>query len=134
MQEIAQSGDVYDRLASSLAPEIFGHEDVKKALLLCMVGGVTRQLPDGMKIRGDIHVCLMGARPLAPATDVCMLCAALLSSRWGSIHCRLVSHLLAQKPQVASLSCFGECAVGHAGTHIDPRYWSACNSAPGAML
>lgn len=61
MQEIASSGDVYDRLASSLAPEIFGHEDVKKALLLCMVGGVTRQLPDGMKIRGDIHVCLMGA-------------------------------------------------------------------------
>lgn len=54
-------GDVYDRLASSLAPEIFGHEDVKKALLLCMVGGVTRQLPDGMKIRGDIHLCLMGA-------------------------------------------------------------------------
>ena len=61
VQEIASSGDVYDRLASSLAPEIFGHEDVKKALLLCMVGGVTRQLPDGMKIRGDIHVCLMGA-------------------------------------------------------------------------
>ncbi len=61
-QEISQSSDVYDRLAASLAPEIFGHEDVKKALLLCMVGGVTRQLPDGMKIRGDIHVCLMGAR------------------------------------------------------------------------
>lgn len=61
VQEIAGMGDVYDRLASSLAPEIFGHEDVKKALLLCMVGGVTRQLPDGMKIRGDIHVCLMGA-------------------------------------------------------------------------
>lgn len=61
-QEISQSNDVYDRLAASLAPEIFGHEDVKKALLLCMVGGVTRQLPDGMKIRGDIHVCLMGAR------------------------------------------------------------------------
>ncbi|CAK0784982.1 hypothetical protein CVIRNUC_008187 [Coccomyxa viridis] len=60
IEEIAQMGDVYDRLASSLAPEIFGHEDVKKALLLCMVGGVTRQLPDGMKIRGDIHLCLMG--------------------------------------------------------------------------
>ncbi len=59
-QEISQSNDVYDRLAASLAPEIFGHEDVKKALLLCMVGGVTRQLPDGMRIRGDIHVCLMG--------------------------------------------------------------------------
>ena len=66
-QEISGSSDVYDRLAGSLAPEIWGHEDVKKALLLCMVGGVTRQLPDGMRIRGDIHVCLMGARPACPA-------------------------------------------------------------------
>lgn len=52
---------MYDRLASSLAPEIFGHEDVKKALLLLMVGGVSKQQDDGMKLRGNIHVCLMGA-------------------------------------------------------------------------
>ena len=57
---MANERDVYDRLASSIAPEIFGHEDVKKALLLLMVGGVTKQLPDGMKLRGDIHLCLMG--------------------------------------------------------------------------
>ena len=84
LQEIAQSGDVYDRLASSLAPEIFGHEDVKKALLLCMVGGVTRQLPDGMKIRGDIHVCLMGARlaPRHPLTDCQRVSADLPSTFW----------------------------------------------------
>jgi DNA replication licensing factor MCM7 len=43
----------------SIAPEIFGHEDVKKALLLMLVGGVTKVLPDGMKIRGDINICLM---------------------------------------------------------------------------
>ena len=33
---------------------------MKKALLLLMVGGVTKQMPDGMKLRGDIHLCLMG--------------------------------------------------------------------------
>ncbi len=44
----------------SIAPEIFGHLDVKKALLLMMVSGVTRRLADGMMIRGDINVCLMG--------------------------------------------------------------------------
>ncbi len=33
---------------------------MKKALLLMMVGGVTRHLPDGMTIRGDINICLMG--------------------------------------------------------------------------
>eukprot|EP00850_Spirogloea_muscicola_P023878 SM000399S14704 [mRNA] locus=s399:46565:50072:- [translate_table: standard] len=57
---LAEEGDVYSRLARSIAPEIFGHEDVKKALLLLLVGAPTRCLPDGMKIRGDVHVCLMG--------------------------------------------------------------------------
>jgi DNA replication licensing factor MCM7 len=52
--------NVYDRLAKSIAPEIFGHDDVKKALLLVMVGGVTRVLDDGMKIRGDINTLLLG--------------------------------------------------------------------------
>ena len=33
--------DIYKKLASSIAPEIYGMEDVKKALMLLMVGGVT---------------------------------------------------------------------------------------------
>lgn len=57
---LSKERGVYERLASSIAPEIFGHEDVKKALLLLMVGASTRELPDGMKIRGDINICLMG--------------------------------------------------------------------------
>merc|ERR1719290_936673 len=51
--------DFYDKLACSIAPEIYGHEDVKKALLLLLVGGVDRN-SKGMKIRGNIHICLMG--------------------------------------------------------------------------
>lgn len=52
--------DVYSALARSIAPEIYGHDDVKKALLLLLVGGVTKEMPDGMKIRGNINVLLMG--------------------------------------------------------------------------
>eukprot|EP01066_Platyproteum_vivax_P008499 Platyproteum_vivax@DN3574_c0_g1_i1.p1 len=52
--------NMYDKLAMSIAPEIFGHLDVKKALLLQLVGGVTKNMQDGMKIRGDLHVLLMG--------------------------------------------------------------------------
>ncbi|KAG8231596.1 hypothetical protein J437_LFUL012288 [Ladona fulva] len=44
--------DFYSKLAGSLAPEIYGHEDVKKALLLLLVGGVDRS-PKGMRIRGS---------------------------------------------------------------------------------
>lgn len=56
----AESPDIYNKLASSLCPEIYGHDDVKKALLLLLVGGTARNMKDGMKIRGDINVCLMG--------------------------------------------------------------------------
>ena len=58
--ELANDENLYDKLAKSIAPEIFGHEDVKKALLLQLVGGVTRKQKDGMKTRGDLHLCLMG--------------------------------------------------------------------------
>ena len=51
--------NLYDKLAYSLAPEIYGHSDIKKALLLLLVGGVDRS-PHGMKIRGNINICLMG--------------------------------------------------------------------------
>ena len=45
---------MYERLAYSIAPEIYGHLDIKKALLLLLVGGVDRN-PRGMKIRGWYH-------------------------------------------------------------------------------
>ena len=51
--------DFYSKLTSSIAPEIYGHEDIKKALLLMLVGGVDKN-PKGMKIRGSINICLMG--------------------------------------------------------------------------
>lgn len=58
LAELAEE-DLYSRMARSLAPEIYGHEDVKKALLLLLVGGVDKR-PNGMKIRGNINICLMG--------------------------------------------------------------------------
>ena len=57
--EMADS-DPYSTLSRSIAPEIYGMEDVKKALLLQLVGGVTQAQADGMKTRGDINICLMG--------------------------------------------------------------------------
>lgn len=48
------------RLSQSICPEIYGMEEVKMALLLLMVGGVTKVMNDGMKIRGNINVLLMG--------------------------------------------------------------------------
>lgn len=60
LKHLEAGGHTYESLARSIAPEIHGHEDVKKALLLLLAGGSGRDLPDGMKVRGDIHVCLVG--------------------------------------------------------------------------
>jgi DNA replication licensing factor MCM7 len=60
IEQYRASGHVYEYLAKSIAPEIYGHLDVKKALLLLLVGGVTKEMGDGMRIRGDINICLMG--------------------------------------------------------------------------
>ncbi|KXJ24976.1 DNA replication licensing factor mcm7-A [Exaiptasia diaphana] len=59
IKSLSEVPDFYNKLASSLAPEIYGHEDIKKALLLLLVGGVDCT-PHGMKIRGSINILLMG--------------------------------------------------------------------------
>lgn len=129
IEELGRQGGLFERLAASIAPEIFGMLDVKKvgafagpctalccavlrcalwlvtlaqcgivkqlvsvwkdhtaadcmvvrllmsslqALLLQMVGGVSQEFPGtGMKLRGDIHVCLMGD-PGEQHTAVCL--------------------------------------------------------------
>jgi len=60
IEQYKDSGHMYEYLSRSIAPEIYGHLDVKKALLLLLIGGVTKEMGDGMRIRGDINVCLMG--------------------------------------------------------------------------
>lgn len=60
IENVRSQDKFYDILASSIAPEIFGHLDIKKALLLLLVGGVTKEMDDGMRIRGDINILLMG--------------------------------------------------------------------------
>ncbi|KIW51281.1 hypothetical protein PV05_10019 [Exophiala xenobiotica] len=60
IESFKATGHMYEYLARSIAPEIYGHLDVKKALLLLLIGGVTKTMGDGMRIRGDINICLMG--------------------------------------------------------------------------
>lgn len=60
VDELLRMPKLYQCLAQSIAPEIYGHDDVKKALLLLLVSGTSREMKDGMKIRGDINICMMG--------------------------------------------------------------------------
>ena len=59
---LAMSRDpkIYDRIASSIAPSIWGGENIKKAVACLLFGGSSKRLPDGMRLRGDINVLLLG--------------------------------------------------------------------------
>ena len=51
---------VQRKLILSLAPSIYGYEDVKEAVLYLLFGGVHKQLPDGINIRGDSNIIIIG--------------------------------------------------------------------------
>lgn len=51
---------LYEHLADSLAPTTFGHREIKKGLLLMLLGGVHKTTYDGVQLRGDINVCIVG--------------------------------------------------------------------------
>ena len=60
IKKLANDPKVYERLVSSMAPSIFGHEDIKGALILQLVGGVKKERKDGSVTRGDMHILLVG--------------------------------------------------------------------------
>lgn len=57
---LSKDPGVYDLLVRSMAPTIFGMETEKEALVLQLFGGVEKRMPDKSRIRGDIHVLMVG--------------------------------------------------------------------------
>ncbi|CAJ2674818.1 unnamed protein product [Trifolium pratense] len=43
-----------------IAPTVFGHREVKQAILLLLVGGVHKSTHEGINLREDINVCVVG--------------------------------------------------------------------------
>ncbi|MEM3124447.1 MAG: minichromosome maintenance protein MCM [Candidatus Nitrosocaldus sp.] len=60
IKRLASRPDLYDMLISSFAPHIYGHEIIKEAILLQIVGSPQRELEDATKLRGDINILLVG--------------------------------------------------------------------------
>ncbi|HWR25163.1 MAG TPA: minichromosome maintenance protein MCM [Methanosarcina sp.] len=58
--ELSRDPAIYNKIVASIAPSIYGYEDIKEALALQLFSGVVKNLPDGSRIRGDIHVMLVG--------------------------------------------------------------------------
>ncbi len=66
--ELSQSDDIYEQMVDSMAPAIYGYEEEKLAMILQLFSGVTKHLPDESRIRGDLHMLLIGD----PGTGKCV--------------------------------------------------------------
>jgi replicative DNA helicase Mcm len=58
--ELSNDPQIYNKIIKSIAPSIYGYENIKEALTLQLFSGVPKSLPDGGRIRGDIHLLLVG--------------------------------------------------------------------------
>ncbi|MCS7142259.1 MAG: minichromosome maintenance protein MCM [Aigarchaeota archaeon] len=67
-RRMAQDKDLYSKLIASVAPSIKGHEYVKEAILLALFGGRQKVFSDGVKVRGDVHLLLVGDPGTAKST------------------------------------------------------------------
>ncbi|SIR57493.1 replicative DNA helicase Mcm [Haladaptatus litoreus] len=58
--ELSNEPDIYEQMVASIAPAIYGYDEEKLAMILQLFSGVTKHLPDGSRIRGDLHMLLIG--------------------------------------------------------------------------
>lgn len=60
IEEMSRDKNLFENLARSVFPSIFGNDDIKKGIILQMFGGVPKVTEEGTNLRGDINICIVG--------------------------------------------------------------------------
>lgn len=60
IHQISERRDILDIAAKSLCPSIYGHDYIKQALVLQLLGGCERNLENKTHLRGDINIMIIG--------------------------------------------------------------------------
>ena len=65
--------NLYLKMVGGIAPAVFGHQWVKRGVLLMLLGGVHKRTEDGIKLRGDINTRIVGdpSRPSPSSSSTC---------------------------------------------------------------
>jgi len=58
--KLSKDAKIYEKMKKSIAPTIYGMDVEKDAMILQLFGGVAKEMPDGTRIRGDIHTLFVG--------------------------------------------------------------------------
>ena len=82
IKNLAKDPKIYEKFIASVAPSIYGHEDIKGALVLQLMGGVKKQKSDKTTIRGDIHLLLVGDPGAAKSTILTYISKAAPKARY----------------------------------------------------
>ncbi len=82
IDQLSKDPKIYEKFTASIAPSIMGHDDIKGALILQLMGGVRKETADGQKIRGDVHILLVGDPGAAKSTMLKFIEAAAPRARY----------------------------------------------------
>ncbi len=58
--ELAKDVNIKEKIINSIAPSIHGYKKIKEAIACLLFGGEPKVFPDGVRVRGDIHILLVG--------------------------------------------------------------------------
>ena len=74
LKEMVKDEYIYEKLVRSICPTVFGHDVVKKGILLQLLGGVHKETVDGINLRGDINICIVGDPSTAKSQFLKYIC------------------------------------------------------------